>query len=161
MQITEDEIVTDRAVTLFAKYVISPMFPAYKNILSGWSTSDKEYQLSPTGSYVQTYEGSFFEEYPKRKVSVELCRRLDQVSLKLNDYNIHFIFVFQRSGEEVIRPIFNKENNTFILGITINQPFGMPMPRDVRWIEDYLRPVVMSPAVVLSLLDYINSQASK
>src|SRR5258708_36412052 len=45
--------------------------------------------------------------------------------------------------------------------ILINRPFDLPMPRDVRWIEEYLRPVVMSPGVLLSLLDYIESQAPK
>jgi hypothetical protein len=161
MQITEDEIVNDRVVTLFAKYALSPLFQPYQSVLSGWSTVEPTFRLTPSGSYTQTYEGSFFEEYPKRRVCVEICRQKEQVSDIDKSCDVHFAFVLQLSDEELIQPSYDRRSQTFVAGVAINHPFGIPMPRDVRWIEDYLRPVVMSPAVVLSLIDYINSQAPK
>lgn len=161
MQITEDEIVTDRAVTLFAKYVITPLFPPYQNILSGWDRIETDHRLTPSGSYVQTFEGSFFDEYPKRRIRVEICRKKEQISQADKTCDIYFVFVLQQADEEIIQPSFDRENRFFISGIAINRPFGIPMPRDVRWIEDSLRPVVMSPAVVLSLIDYIYLHAQR
>src|SRR5690606_28900676 len=63
--------------------------------------------------------------------------------------------------ERPIESAFDKDNKTLVLGIKIDAPFGIPMPRDVRWIEDYLRPVIMSPAVILSLIEYMESQSPK
>ncbi|MBL8049631.1 MAG: hypothetical protein JNM46_00275 [Anaerolineales bacterium] len=161
MQITEGEIVTDRAVALFAQYAISAIFPPFRNILSGWSREEPNYRLTPSGSYTQIYEGSFFEDFPRRRIAIEICRKKDQISRPEDSYDFRFVFVLQRSTENNTEPIFDKKNKTFILGLRIDLPFGIPMPRDLRWIEDYLRPVEMSPAVVLSLIDYINSQAPK
>lgn len=161
LQITEDEIVADKAVRLFAKYALAPLFPVSHNSISGWMPEDSEFQLTPNGSYAQTYEGTFFEEYPKRRVYLQVCRTLEQVSQPDQFVDVQFVFVLQRSSDVPVTPQYERESRTFILSIPINHPFDLPMPRDVRWIEEYLRPVVMSPGVLLSLLDYIESQAPK
>ncbi len=161
LQITEDEIIADRAVPLFAKYAIAPLFPAAHNPISGWSPEDPEFQLTANGSYAQTYEGTFFEEYPKRRVHFQVCRTLDQVTPPDNFADVHFVFLLQRASDIPLAAQYERESRTFILSILINHPFELPMPRDVRWIEEYLRPVVMSPGVLLSLLDYIENQAPK
>ena len=159
LQITEDEIVADRAVRLFARYALGPLFSPAHNLMSGWSSEDADFQLTPNGSYSQTYEGTFFEEYPKRRVYMQVCRSLEQAYPSDQFADVSFSFVLQRSNVDPIAPAYDLASRTFTLSLPINRPFDLPMPRDVRWIEEYLRPVIMSPGVLLSLLDYIESQA--
>lgn len=159
MQITEDEIIVERAVKLFGQYVIPQLFPPYRNLLAGWSAENAEFELTAAGSYQQTYIGTFFEEYPQRRVCVQVCRTVDEIAPVRNHTDVQFVFLLQRSDEPLQQAQYDAEQHTFILPLVINRPFGTPLPRDVRWIEEYLRPVVMSPGVLLSLLAYIESQS--
>lgn len=161
MQITEDEIIADRAMILFQRYAVAPMFPPFHNILSGFSTSYPDFTLTSSGSYQQIYEGTFFEEYPQRRICIQTCRSPEQ-AVPLNEpVDIHIIFILQRLTETPIKPSFDREKHTFTLSLILDRPFGMQLPRETRWIEDYLRPVVLSPGVLLSLIDYINTQSPK
>ncbi|MDL1922993.1 hypothetical protein FBQ95_10325 [Chloroflexi bacterium CFX3] len=159
LHITEDEIVADKAVRLFAKYALEPLFPPSHNLISGWSSEDADFQLTPNGSYSRTYEGTFFEEYPKRRVYLQVCHSLDQAYPSDQFADVSFTFVLQRLNADPIAPAYDPTSRTFTLSLPINRPFDLPIPRDVRWIEEYLRPVVISPGVLLSLLDYIESHA--
>jgi len=161
MQITEDDIIADRAVRLFTKYALAPIFPPTHSVFAGWTSEEPEFWLTLNGSYAQTYTGTFFEEYPKRTVHLQVCRHLEQVTAPADVFDAQFIFVLHRSDEARITPQYDFATRTFTLGVAINQPFDLPMPRDVRWIGEYLRPVVLSPGVMLSLLDYIATQAPK
>ena len=161
MQITEDEIISDHAVTLFSRYAVEPFFPPFRNILSGWSSIFSTFQLTSSGSYQQIYKGTFFDEYPQRRICIQVCRYPDQIALPEEPVDIHIIFILRRLIEPPIKSSLDIETRTFKLGLVLDEPFTMPLPRDIRWIEDFLRPVVLTPGVLLSLLEYIHTQTSK
>jgi hypothetical protein len=161
LQITEAEIVSDRILTLFGRYVIDPLFPAYANATSGWQRTAEDFVLTPVGGYWQIYEGTSSREYPARRVCVQICRDPDHAvdPFGLTDeLDLNLVFVLYTSGEETKGSRHFADHHTLVLHLPLHQPFHLPLPRDVRWIEDYLRPVVMTPAVLLSLLNYIDRQ---
>lgn len=161
MQITEEEIIADRAVLLFLRYVVGLFFSPFRNILTGWSAVFSDFQLTSSGSYQQIFEGTFFDEYPQRRICIQACRRSEQIVLPEEPVDIHFIFILQRMAEAPNKSSFDFEARTFTFSLALDMPFGMPLPREIRWIEDYLRPVVLSPGVLLTLIDYIHTHASK
>ena len=161
MQITEEEIIADRVRTLFAHYAIDPLFPAFGNSLSGWRRIEGDFGLTPMGGYWQIYEGTFAKEYPQRRICVQICQEMNEAvdPIGLADgINLNLVFVLhpsdtlEKSSEHYFR------EKTLVVHIPIHAPFVLPLPREMRWIEDYLRPVVMTPGVLLSLLNYIEEQ---
>lgn len=161
LQITEAEIISDQVSTLFGRYVIEPLFPALVNALAGWRREADDFILTLEGGYWQIYEGTFSREYPLRRVCVQIChdpaQAIDPFGLT-TELDLNLIFVLHASGEQPKESQHYADSHTLVLHLPVHQPFSLPLARDIRWIEDYLRPVVMSPAVLLSLLDYIGRQ---
>lgn len=165
LQITEAEIISDRILSLFARYVVEPLFPTFTNTLSGWQRETDDFSLTPTGGYWQIYEGTFSREYPLRRVCVQICHdpehAVDPFGLAAKrelDLNLVFALRVHTGGEQPKESKHYADSRTLVLHLPLHLPFDLPLARDIRWIEDYLRPVVMSPAVLLSLLDYIDRQ---
>lgn len=158
MQITEAELVADRAAWRFAEYAVNPLFPPFGNSLSGWRRLEKAFTLTETGSYVQFFEGTFFEEYPLRRVCVQVCRDEAELATFPEYFDAHLIFFLHAEDTDLPPAQFDHETRTIHLHVALMKPFERALPRDVVWIADYLRPVVMTPGVLLSLLHYIDQQ---
>jgi hypothetical protein len=158
MQITEAEIIADRARWLFAQYGVEPLFPEYISINEGWRSLTDGFQLTETDGYFQLYEGTFFAEFPMRRVATQVCSSLDQ-AVRVEDVDVHLVFLIQSgSVNEIQLPPHLDNHRTLVLPIPIDQPFDRRLPRDIRDIEDFLSPVVLTPGVLVSLLDYIHKQ---
>lgn len=164
LQITESEIISGHILTLFARFAIDPLFPTFNNMLQGWRREATNFLLTPAGGYWQIYEGTFAREYPLRRICVQICRHKDHAidPFGLTDeLDLNIVFVLhhtERPTQAAESAHWALSQRTLILYVPINQPFSYPLARDIRWIEDYLSPVVMTPGVLLSLIDYIDRQ---
>lgn len=159
LQITEEEIISDKALQHFARYGVSPLFPEYSSHQSGWKPETNQFLLTPNGGYFRVYEGTFFEEYPERRVAVQICFEVNEAVIPDGYVDAQFIFLIQRQ-EQTNDSSFKSVGNipTYIIPIPIHQPFSRQLPRDVRDIESFLSPVVLTPGVLVSLLNYIAEQ---
>lgn len=160
MQITEEEIISDRALTLFAEFAVTPLFPPYVSWQNGWKGFASAFQLTPNGTYMQLYEGAFSEEYPQRMIAVQICSDINKVSQPSQFVDAHFIFLIQsRSSQNHELPKHLQGPSTFVFPIGLHQPFSRSLPKDIKDIETFLSPVVLTPGVLISLLKYIDEQA--
>lgn len=158
MQITESEIIADRAQSLFARYGVEPLFPQFTSINHGWRSLTQGFQMTELGGLFQLYEGTFFGEYPLRRVAAQVCSALEQ-AVVVKEVDVHIVFMIRSKVlENVSVPRHLDNANTLILPVDIDQPFSRHLPRDIREIEDFLSPVVLTPGVLVSLLDYVDQQ---
>lgn len=162
LQITEAEIISDKALQYFAEYGVKPLFPQMTSHQNGWQTESDRFLLTSSGGYFRTYIGTFFEEYPQRHIAVQIVFNLDQVVEPEEYVDAQFVFLIQKDvdtdgallGHETDTP-------TFVIPIPIHQPFSRQLPRDIREIESFLSPVILTPGVLVSLLNYIQEQVPK
>jgi hypothetical protein len=162
LQITEAEIISDKSLTYFAEYGVAPLFPEYISHQSGWKSETDRFLLTSTGGYYRAYEGTFFEEYPRRRIAVQVCFEIDDVVQPEDYVDAQFIFLIERG--EINRQYLLDEINgvpTYIIPIEIHKQYNRHLPRDIRDIENYLSPVVLTPGVLISLLSYIMEQLPK
>lgn len=159
LQITEQELIADKAILLFSQYIVPIIFPPFKHILMGWRELRDGFTLTPAGSYLQIYEGTFFKEFPLRKVAIQVCGELDQASDLEGEGDLNLIFVIQGNPEAIYQSKHYEQQRTIVFYISCNQPFARKLPRDVRWVEEYLRPVKLTLGVLLSLIAYVVQQA--
>lgn len=155
LQITETELAMERAVALFGELIVPTLFPPFQHILAGWRSQEQTFQLLETGSCFQIYEGTFFDEFPLRRIGVQLCQSLTQ-AVALDNVDINLIFELSATNDTIT---YREKQKAIIISVALYQSFGQRLPRNLQWIEDYLRPVQITPSVLLSLIAYINVQA--
>ena len=159
LQITEEEIISDKALHNFSKYGVLPLFPEYVSQNNGWRSETNEFLLTPHGGYFRIFNGTYFEGYPERRISVQICFDLKEIVFPDGFIDAQFIFLLKKSAEhEISQNQINQKTPTFVIPIYIHKPFDRQLPRDIREIETFLSPVVLSPGVLISLLEYINEQ---
>lgn len=162
LQITEKEIISDKALQYFSDYGVDPLFSEYVSHQNGWKPESDRFLLTPRGGYFCTYEGTFFEEYPYRRVTVQTCFSLDQVVMPNGYVDAQFIFLIQKDETETSLTLDLFEGiPTYVIPIAIHKPYIRSLPRNIREIENFLSPVILTPGVLISLLNYIDEQVPK
>lgn len=159
LQITEAEIISDKALQYFAEYGVKPLFPEFTSYQNGWQPETDRFLLTSSGGYFRVYSGTFFEEYPQRRIAVQVVFNSDQVVEPEGYVDAQFVFLIQKD-EENQEPISDNLNDipTFVIPIPVHAPFSRQLPRDIREIESFLSPVILTPGVLISLLNYITEQ---
>lgn len=158
LQITEAEIISDKALQYFAEYGVKPLFPEFTSYQNGWQPETDRFLLTSSGGYFRVYSGTFFEEYPLRRIAVQVVFNSDQVVEPEGYVDAQFVFLIQKD-EENQEPISDLNDiPTFVIPILVHAPFSRQLPRDIREIESFLSPVILTPGVLISLLNYITEQ---
>lgn len=162
LQITETEIISDKALQYFAEYGVKPLFPPMTSYQNGWQAESDRFLLTHSGGYFRTYTGTFFEEYPQRHIAVQIVFSLDQLVEAENYVDAQFVFLIQKDSD-ARHPALPGASDipTFIIPIPIHLEFSRQLPRDIRDVERFLSPVVLTPGVLVSLLNYIHDQVPK
>lgn len=162
LQITEAEIISDKALEYFSKYGVTPLFPDYVSNQNGWKPETDRFLLTSSGGYFRVYEGTFFEEYPRRRIAVQICFGFEDIVIPDGYVDAQFVFLIQRDDEnKVALPEDFHDIQTYIIPIPVHQKYSRHLPRDIRDIENFLSPVVLTPGVLVSLLNYIVEQVPK
>lgn len=156
LQITEAEIISDKALQYFAEYGVHPLFQ------NGWQPESDRFILTHSGGYIRTYTGTFFEEYPQRRITVQIVFNVEQI-VDIEDYvDAQFVFLIQKNEvAEYLSDSTISTSPTFVIPISVHCPFSRQLPHDIRRIEDFLSPVTLTPGVLVSLLKYIHEQTPK
>jgi hypothetical protein len=162
LQITEKEIISDKALQYFSEYGVDPMFSEYVSHQNGWKHETDRFLLTPRGGYFRVYEGTFFEEYPYRRIAVQVCFDVDHVVMPDGYVDAQFVFLIQTDDAEKPQAIDTIDGiPSYVIPIAIHKPYTRSLPRNIREIENFLSPVVLTPGVLISLLNYISEQVPK
>jgi hypothetical protein len=84
---------------------------------------------------------------------------LEQATDLEGEVDLNLIFVIQSNPEAIYQTKHYEQRHTIVFYIPCNRPFDRKLPRDVRWVEEYLRPVKLTLGVLLSLIAYVIQQA--
>jgi hypothetical protein len=159
LQITEAEIISDKALQYFAEYGVKPLFPDFTSYQNGWQPETDRFILTSSGGYFRVYTGTFFEEYPQRRIAVQVCFQLKDIVEPEGYVDAQFVFLIQRDDEtDHVYHVEASAIPTYAIPVPIHRPFSRQLPRDIREIESFLSPVVLTPGVLVSLLNYITQQ---
>jgi hypothetical protein len=159
LQITEAEIISDKALQYFAEYGVKPLFPEFTSYQNGWQPETDRFLLTSSGGYFRVYSGTFFEEYPQRRIAVQVVFNADQIVEPEGYADAQYVFLIQKDEESHGSVSDNLDHiPTFVIPIPIHTPFSRQLPRDIREIESFLSPVILTPGVLISLLNYITEQ---
>ena len=156
MQITDQQIIAENAPRIFAEVVLPLLFPERENDLNGWYPIE-EIQLTSEGYYFGIYEGSSSSAYPLRRVAVTIAPDGNQEQRKIADVDFQIIFRLCLDSNAQSSVLLSNDKGRIEFNLAIAQISKEGLSGGIAWIEHYISPHPISPAVVLSLLQYLKS----
>lgn len=171
MQMTDAQLQAEGVMSLFVDMVLPVLFPAKTHDLKGWKFI-REVQLSVQGGYTGVVEGTSSASYPLRRIAISVVQNEFVVNpsstavLHDEDYDFHLIFRLdlnaEQSSELRALPNLDYPSNTFEFKLAMRKPRSQQDQwRGVlAWIEHFLSPQPISPALVLNLLHYLKDSAA-
>jgi len=155
MQITDQQLFAEDAPQAFAQLVLPLLFPQKVHDLSGWS-GVYDIDLTPTGGYAGVVEGTSSTSFPLRRIAVAVIVVGTEVPVVrgMADVDFHIVFrldLDRRHGSTV------RVSETGLIEFTLSiaQTVTGGLRGGLSWIEHYLSPQPISPAVILSLLRFV------
>lgn len=154
MQVTDLQLFAEDAPRSFAEVVLPLLFPPKKHDLSGWAGLE-DVQLSPEGAYRGVIEGTSSPRFPLRRVAVRVVSEpIDEADIPDDvDFSLLFRLTLEPKAESKVWVSLHKAcvEVTLALGRTAEDG----LRGGLAWIEHYLSPQPITPALVLSLLRYL------
>jgi hypothetical protein len=155
MQITDLQLFAEDAPRAFVEIVLPLLFPTKKHDLSGWAGLEKV-QLAPDGAYRGTIEGTASARFPLRRLSLAVMADSQMDERRSGrDADLHVCFRLSLDPSAVTTVRRLKDDTRLEVTLALGrQPEG-GLRGGLAWIEHYLSPQPLSPALILSLLRYL------
>lgn len=159
----EDTFRAKSAQQAFINYIIpTKLFVAKRGaLLTSWS-EEEEIELDSTGCYSGIFNGTFSTKYPKRRLRVRIAideKRLPDPNGKA-DLTFDFLLNLDRElGDAGM--IIEVSDNHLQFDFNILRRFDGNLPGDIKRLQEFVNPNRVTPLLMLSLIDFMNSQIEK
>ncbi|MCZ7554455.1 MAG: hypothetical protein M5U05_18065 [Anaerolineales bacterium] len=152
----EDDLHLESARQAFARRLAARVFQRRRGAAAtGWG--EPEFALSTTGSYVALIEGTFNARYPRRRVRLQIAFSDDALLPLDGDTDILFNIVFEMDEHDYPGIIEQGGENSWLFRLNMRRRFSPNnMPEDIRKLQDYMNPELVTPLLMLSLMDYFD-----
>lgn len=157
MQISDQQIFAEDAPRRFAELIVPLLFPSRIHDLAGWARL-RDVQLDADGSYAGLLEGTSSPRYPLRRLAVVIVAGSAPARFPAEARDADFRITFRLNLDGETRSHVNVTQQSdveFILPLHRVAAQGLG---GLSWIEHYLSPQPISPAVVLGLLWYLSTE---
>lgn len=155
MQITDQQLFAEDAPQAFAQLVLPLLFPQKVHDLSGWN-GVRDIDLAAMGGYAGIVEGTSSTSFPLRRIAVAVVAGDKEVPIVrgMTDVDFHIVFRLDLDRRHASTVHVSEAGIIeFTLAIARTVPGGLR--GGLSWIEHYLSPQPISPAVILSLLRFV------
>ena len=154
----EDDIHAEAAQCAFIKDILPRIFPPKKgSVLNSWSGLDKQEDM--TSRWYQTIlEGTFADRYPKRKLHIQIAideGKFDNIDQHKEDLKFDFFLNWTLDADA--RGCFIQVQREHVrFNLDMRQRSENPLPSDIKPLQEYMNPSLVTPLLMLSLVDYID-----
>lgn len=153
----EDDLHLDAATKAFSERLLPRIFQRRRGTgATGWG--ELQFAASTTGSYIALTEGTFNTKYPRRRVRLQMAFSNEQVLSLENDADIQFNLLFALHEYDYPGSIEQTVANEVRFELNFRRKFAPSnMPEDIRKLQDYMNPELVTPLLMLSLVSYFDS----
>lgn len=159
MQITDQQLFAEDMVRVFRDIVLPLLFPDKAHDLSGWS-GVAHIDLTADNTYAGIIEGTAATAFPLRRiaVSVRSATLAHEPIEPSGDTDIQLVFVLDSCPEATSSLKVATDLSRVICTLALGRKADQELHGSIGWIAHYLSPHPLSPAVVLSLLRYLERE---
>ena len=157
LQISDAQLDTGETTRRFAQHILPLLFPS-EGQPEVW-VADGSVTLSATDSYSQTFNGRLHTRHPLRRIATTVSWQTNlSPQLGATDCDLHLYF--QLNAEPSLPPQLTREADgalQFVLNLATPPATGLPA--ELRLVEHNLSPQPATPAVLLSVIEFIEREA--
>ncbi len=154
MQITDLQLFAEDASLAFVQVVLPLLFPPKKHDLSGWDGVD-EVRLSADGSYCGIIEGTSAPRFPLRRLFLRVVGEREVVTTDPTaDADLSVLFRLSHSAATT-KVSTHDEDSRLEITLALGGRAEGGLRGGLVWIEHYLSPQPITPALILNLLRYL------
>ncbi|MEF3274076.1 MAG: hypothetical protein K6356_06670 [Chloroflexus sp.] len=159
MQITDQQLFAEDAVKVFRDLVLPLLFPAKVHDLNGWR-GVSEIELMADNTYAGIIEGTSSPAFPLRRIAIAVRRADSAAELRstIDDVDLYLEFAIDVRPEAESSVIIHSDSSHVLITLAVNRTTERGLSGSISWIAHYLNPHPISPAVVLSLLRYLERE---
>lgn len=157
MQITDQTLFNEDAPRVFAETILPLLFPPKVHDLNGWST-EQEVQLAPDGTYRGIVQGTSSVQYPLRRIALTVNTGSSVTRAADDDRDLDIVFLLDLSPDAKSSLRADATTGHVVLSLALFQVASTGLAGGLAWIEHYLSPHPISPAVVLNLVRYLTDE---
>jgi hypothetical protein len=158
MQITDQQLFAEDAIRVFRDIVLALLFPKKVNDLNGWS-GVADVQLTADNTYAGIIEGAASPAFPLRRIAVSVRSPATQELIEpVNDIDLQIIFAIDVRPAATSSVTVMPDLSQVVCSLAVGRVAEHGLRGSIAWIAHYLSPHPISPAVVLSLLHYLNRE---
>ncbi len=158
MQITDRQLFAEDALRLFRDIVLALLFPNKVHDLNGWS-GVADVELTADNTYAGIIEGAASPAFPLRRIAVSVRSPATQELIEpVNDIDLQIIFAIDVRPAATSSVTVMPDLSQVVCSLAVGRVAEHGLRGSIAWIAHYLSPHPISPAVVLSLLHYLNRE---
>jgi hypothetical protein len=158
MQITDQQLFAEDAIRVFRDIVLALLFPKKVNDLNGWS-GVADVQLTADNTYAGIIEGAVSPAFPLRRIAVSVRRSAMHEPIEpIDDIDVQIIFAIDVRPDATSSVTVTPDLSRVVCTLAVGRVAEHGFHGSIAWIAHYLSPHPISPAVVLSLLRYLNHE---
>ncbi len=158
MQITDQQLFAEDAIRIFRDIVLALLFPNKVHDLNGWS-GVADVELTADNTYAGIIEGAASPAFPLRRIAVSVRSPATQELIEpVNDIDLQIIFAIDVRPAATSSVTVTPDLSQVVCSLAVGRVAEHGLRGSIAWIAHYLSPHPISPAVVLSLLHYLNRE---
>lgn len=159
LQISDAQLDVGETTRRFAQYVLPLLLPA-QGQLEVW-TAVEPIALSATDNYLQTFNGRLHARHPLRNIATIIGWQTDDFPLQ-NTNNCDLNLYFQLHGDSSRRSEAKRVGSGILqFNLNVTTPPESGLPAELRLVEHNLSPQPATPAVLLSVIEFIEREAGQ
>jgi hypothetical protein len=152
----EDDLHLEAARQAFCDRLLTRVFQRRRGT-SGTGWGDLQFVSSPAGSLVALSEGTFNTKFPRRRVRIQVGLLDEQLTSSGNEADIHFNILFMTDEYDYAGDIEQESERDVRFQLNLRRRFPLSnMPDDIRKLQDFMNPELVTPLLMLSLVDYFD-----
>jgi len=157
LQITDHQLLGETALKTVATTIVPSLFPQRTQALNGWSEL-QSMRLTATGAYIGVMEGTSSPSFPLRKILVAVAHPHTEIEVQNGDDIDLYLTLRVDPAQDTVPLVQQADKNEIIVQLALHRITENGLGVGLNWIEHYLSPQPISPAIVLSLLHYLDRE---
>ena len=159
MQITSAKGEPAEDVRRFTTYILPLLFPGGSSQAESWSVESGPY-LTADNSYAQVFVGYLHSRHPLRRVRAIVCsgELLPIQDDEIADVNL--IFLLHNDASKADQRALKQYDGSIVFSLNTGRSSEEGLPPDLRIVEHNLSPQPGTPAVLLSVIEFVEREIS-
>ena len=149
----EDELHLEAAVRAFIGHLLPRFFERRRGgTATGWP--EMEFVPNVQGGYICLIEGTFDPRYPRRRLAIQVGYHERHLVARESSADFQFDFLLNLVNYQAPGKLERVDDRVWRFHLNLLRRPAPSLPEDLQKLQDFVNPQLVTPLLMLSLVDY-------